>query len=278
MSKKFRAYQHRRRRPIVQFPEDFGSDPQPLVTFLRTFHALGSEQPFVFDEALSVLDGLDTRPLTEDHAGAVLLGRSLSIITPLIDLRHEQHKRALGGKEKPLEFDLAEIEQAVPLPNQLPTRLDALCRWMLDDLWTLFRLARAARDLFRRKRQTWKQLHRLVGILLIRLMLVWKRLERLHTPWVAYRCLRWALREVWGTLFGRPVKLTQEAESLLKQEALSIGQERALWYRLKRESEAGADIPGPFVEMVERWLSGDVPPPYREQTEQERIEQARFWL
>jgi hypothetical protein len=278
MSKRFQKYQRRRRRPVIPFPEAFWSDPEPLVTFLRTFHSLGSEQPFVFGEALSLLQGLDTRPLTSGHSGAGLLGRSLLIILPLIDQRHDQRKRALGGKDRPLEFDPAEIEQTVPLPSQLPTRLDALCRWLLDDLWTLLRLARVARDLFRRKRQTWQQFHRLVGIVLLRLVLVWKRLERLHTPWVAYRCLRWALREVWGTLFGRPVTLTREAESLLKREPLSIGEERALWQRLKRESEAGAEIPGPFVEMVERWLAGDVPPPYRKQTKQERVAEARFWL
>jgi hypothetical protein len=197
---------------------------------------------------------------------------------PLIDRRHDQHKRALGGKEQPLEFDPAEIEQTVPELHQLPTRLDALCRWLLADLWTLLRLVRVARELFQRKRQEWKRYHRLVGIVLIRLLLVYKRLERLHTPWVAYRCVRWALREVWGKLFGRPVKLTKEAQSLPKRDALSLGQEWALWYRLKRESEAGAEIPGPFVEMVERWLAGDTPPPYRKQTEEEREAEARFWL
>lgn len=277
MSKRFEQYQRRRRRPIVPFPEVFWSDPEPVVTFLRTFHTLGHEHVLVYDEALTLLTGLDTRPLFAEHGGAGLLGRTLSIIVPLIDVRHAQKKRALGGKEQPLEFDPAEIEQTVPERQHLPTRLDALCRWLLSDLWTLLRLVRVARDLYRRKRQTWKQFHRLVGIVLLRLLLVYQRLERLHTPWVAYRCLRWALREVWGTLFGKPIKLTKEAESL-KRDALTIGQERGLWVKLKRESEAGAEIPGPFVEMVERWLAGDTPPPYRKQTDKERLAEARFWL
>ena len=277
MSKRFEKYQRRRRAPIIPFPEAFWSDPEAVVTFLRTFHTLGNEQVLVYDEALTLLAGLDTRSLSAEHKGAGLLGRALSLIVPLIDVRHEQKKRALGGKNKPLEFDPAEIEQALPEQHQLPTRLDALCRWLLADVWTLLRLVRVARDLFRRKRQTWKQFHRLIGIVLLRLVLVCQRLERLHTPWVAYRCLRWALREVWGTLFGRPVKLTKDAE-LLKLDALTIGQERGLWVKLKQESEAGAEMPGPFVEMIERWLAGDTPPPYRKQTDKERLAEARFWL
>jgi hypothetical protein len=83
---------------------------------------------------------------------------------------------------------------------------------------------------------------------------------------------------VWGTLFGSPVKLTKAAKAFLKLEALSIGQEWELWWRLKQESEKGAGIPGPFEPMVEAWLAGDLPPPYREQTAEERVAQARFWL
>jgi hypothetical protein len=30
--------------------------------------------------------------------------------------------------------------------------------------------------------------------------------------------------------------------------------------------------------MVERWLAGDTPPPYRKQTDKERLAEARFWL
>jgi hypothetical protein len=90
--------------------------------------------------------------------------------------------------------------------------------------------------------------------------------------------LRWALRKVWGTLFGSPVKLTKTAQSFLKLDALSIGQEWDMWMRLKQESEAGTEVPGPFVGMVETWLTGDLPPPYREQTDEERIAEARFWL
>jgi hypothetical protein len=278
MSKRYQAYVFRHRRPLIPFPEAFWSDTEPLVTFLRTFHTLGNEQVLIYDEALSLLAGLDTRPLTASNQSTALLGRTLSLIVPLIDRRHDQHKRALGGKEHPLEFDPAEIEQTLPEVAQLPTRLDALCRWLLADLWTLLRLVRVARDLFRRKRQEWKLYHRLAGIVLIRLLRVYKRLERLHTPWVAYRCLRWALRQVWGTLFGKPIKLTKDAQSLLKVDALSLGEEWALWYRLKRESKAGGAIPGPFVEMVERWLAGDTPPPYRKQTDKERLAEARFWL
>ncbi|HEY7126128.1 MAG TPA: hypothetical protein VH540_25290, partial [Ktedonobacterales bacterium] len=70
----------------------------------------------------------------------------------------------------------------------------------------------------------------------------------------------------------------KDAQSLLKVDALSLGEEWALWYRLKRESKAGGAIPGPFVEMVERWLAGDTPPPYRKQTDKERLAEARFWL
>ncbi len=276
MSKKYQQYLFRRRRPVVPFPEDFWSEAQPVVTLLRTYLGLGQEQPFVLDNALSLLGELDTRPLHATHAGAALLGRSLLIMLPLIDTRHAQHKRALGGKAKPLEFDLAELEQTLPTFAQLPTRLDALCRWLLADLWTLLRLLRAARDLFQRKRQTWETLHRLIGVVLLRLLLLYQKIERLQRPWIAHRCLRWALREVWGTLFGTPVKLTEPAKSLLERKALTIGQERELWVRLKRESDAGAEVPEPFREIVERWLAGDVPPPY--QKEPLPPDKVRFWL
>jgi hypothetical protein len=207
-----------------------------------------------------------------------MLGRALLVMTPLIDTRHSQRKRAFGGKDRPLEFDPAELEQTLPEQWQLPRRLHPLCKWLLDDLWTVFRLVRAARDVYRRKRQAWVHLHRLIGLVLVRLLRVWKQLCRCYTPWIALVSLRWALRKVWGTLFGSPVKLTKTAQSFLKLDALSIGQEWDMWMRLKQESEAGTEVPGPFVGMVETWLTGDLPPPYREQTDEERIAEARFWL
>jgi hypothetical protein len=82
------------------------------------------------------------------------------------------------------------LEQTLPTQRQLPTRLDALCRWLLADVWTLLRLMRAAQDLYRRKRQAWRQLHRLIGVVLLRILLIWKQLHRLNTPWIAYICLR----------------------------------------------------------------------------------------
>jgi hypothetical protein len=277
MSKKKRTRYYHPRRPVVQFPADFWSDPEALVTFLRSFYALGSKTPIFLDDALTMLEGLDTRLLHEKHSGAVLLGRVLLILVPLIDTRHRQHKRALGGKDRPLDFDLAELEQTLPDQHRLPTRLGALCKWLLDDLWTLLRLVRAARDLYRRGRQAWRQIHRLIGIVLLRILRLWNQLCRFHTPWVAYRCLRWALREVWGTLFGTPVALTRAAQPFLKLEALTLGQEWEMWWRLKKEHEAGAtEVPGLCEPMMTAWLNGDLPPPYEGADMEEVLD--RFWL
>ncbi|HEY7127413.1 MAG TPA: hypothetical protein VH540_26005 [Ktedonobacterales bacterium] len=266
------------RDPIIRFPADFWSDPDALVTLLRTYLGLGSDAPVFLEDALTLLGDLDTRSLTVEHAGAVLLGRTFLLVLPLIDKRHRQRKRAFGGKDKPLEFDPAELEQTLPELYQLPLRLDALCKWLLDDLWTLLRLMRAAQSLYRRQRQAWMHLHRLIGVVLARILLIWERVRRRFSPWIAYGCLRWALRELWGTLFGRPVHLTAGAGTFLDQEALSIGQEWELWVRLKRENDEGGGVPAPFTPLVERWRAGDTPPPYKEQTEEERIAEARFWL
>lgn len=272
-------FRYTNRRPPVLFPADFWSeDTQPIVTFLRTFHTLHRDTPIARQDALTLLDGLDTRPLTAEHVGAQLLGRSLLVILATIHTRARQKHRAFGGKLKPLEFDLAELEQTLPDARTLPTTLQPLCDLLVKDLWVLLRLVWAGQDLYTRKSALWVTLHRLVGIVLLRILMIWKQIQRFNPPWIAIGCLRWALREVWGSLFGQPVKLNKAAKDHLKQEALSIGQERELWKRLKEESDTGAGMPGPFVPLVERWLSGDTPPPYKPQTDEEREANARFWL
>jgi hypothetical protein len=273
-NKRGKHFRYTQGRPIIAFPEDFWSEGQPLVTFLRTFHTIHREKPIARPDALTILDGLDTRPLLAEHTGAKLLGVLLGVIVFTIHKRAGQQKRAFGGRARPLQFDPAELAQTLPDPRTLPTTLHPLCDMLLKDVWTCVRLAWAAQDLYARKSGVWVTLHRLVGIVMLRILLVWRQIRRFNGPWVAVVCLRWALRQVWGTLFGEPVKLTRAAKSLLTQEALSVGQEWQMWGRLREESKAGAELPAPFATMVLTWLAGDLPPPY--QSEPLAKEKVRF--
>jgi hypothetical protein len=189
---------------------------------------------------LSHLKGLKLEALSDASPASHLLATTFLDLLTHARQRRQQKKRANGGRraERGNRLDLYQHPYPPAYLNRLPS--GDVCLEVFERLEQAVRLAVQAGRSYERQRACWREQHRGLALLLLRVHALCERLCSPTGGWFLLICLKWLLEVLWEAFFG------QRVPAALK--------ERLEYTVSPLEAELACSF------LVGETLKGDVPP------------------
>jgi hypothetical protein len=191
----------------------------------------------------------------QPHAGAELLCQVLMLILDTAEERQRKYQRSWGDPQH-RRFRLRDLVQEAISAERLPRSAYVLAERLYEELRLAVHLLRGARWYARRQQALWQSYHQAAAIVLSRVLVIWLRLRKETSPWVAYACLRTALRQVWRLLFGERTALPD----VLEEQSVSVWTEAETLEVFAHMAKRGhTRAPRALAGIVAEWQRGNLP-------------------
>ena len=223
--------------------------PAPLLSLhdlLVAVLTLGQDEDAAPPD-LSHLSGLKLDTLTDASPGSHLLATTFLDLLTHAEKRRQQKKRANGGrrKERGNRLDLYQPPYPPDALRSLPS--GDVCAELFERLEQAVRLAVLTGRGSARQSATWKDQHRGLALLFVRVQALCDRLCAPTGGWFLLICLKWLLEVLWEACFGRQVPAALQAR--LEYTVSPIEEELACTF-LVLEALQGDVPPVPFLAAV----------------------------
>ncbi len=196
---------------------------------------------------LSHLSGLKLESLTDPSPASHLLATTFLDLLTHAHKRRQQKKRANGGRraERGNRLDLYQPPYPSDYLSSLPS--GEVCKELFERLAQAVRLAVRSGRSYARQKAAWRDQHRGLALLLVRVHALCDRLSAPTGGWFLVTCLKWLLEVLWESCFGQRVPAALQGR--LEYTVSPLEEELACTF-LVLETLQGDVPPVPFLAAV----------------------------
>jgi hypothetical protein len=196
--------------------------------------------------------------LWDTHAGAKLLCEAFDLLLTTADARQKKCLLSWGDPKHRRAFSQRDFLQPSITAEDLPRSAYELEERLFQEALVAAHLLRGARRSARRQQGQWQLYQQAAAVVFTRLLEVWLKLRKETSDWIAYACLRHALKRVWQALFGQaaPVPACIDEQDLplwIEVEAFQVMTDMA--------KRGHTRAPAALARVVAEWQRGNLPPP-----------------